>query len=138
MAKKIDVKKCMKWVVILPIFIIFLSHIIYHIIGSTIQQVETVSNDIAIIMQIESIAQSVNLCIAAIAFLAICFVFKHCIYTWITTVSFALYELIGLSYAIFIYDYDIYAKLENYVCILGICALIGTYTTKKIINHDLG
>lgn len=116
-------KELMKWVVILPIFIIFAIRIVDALLLSNYTTTSIYSYEEVKALQIESICNSLILCSVAFAFFAICFIFKHCTYTWIITIAFVLHEITGLFYSIFIFDYNLYLTIIYSISAVGVGSL---------------
>jgi hypothetical protein len=117
-------KECVKWVVILPIFLILIIDFIDIIVASHYNPILPEDAEYDYHFYYGGLFDRIKLFLTSCAFLAICCCFKHCKFTWVATLTFFMYKLLGLLYNIFVFDYNLYIKLVFILIIIGILLII--------------
>lgn len=137
MINKLKVRECVKWAVILPIFFILVNDFIDFIVSSYYNPELPVDPEYDYQFYYSALFSRIKALISAIAFTSICIVFKHCSYTWIATITFLLYEIVGLIYVSFVFDYLIYLYIIIVIISCGVISLPITYIYKRWIGSKL-
>ncbi len=101
------------------IFVICANDIIGAVIASKYNPVSVPEDpELAYLLHYSVIFYQITMVITAFAFLAICFIFKHCMFTWVSSIFFAVYEITSLIYSIYAFDYTLYLLLITIYIIL--------------------